>query len=276
MEMEVNDITIHYIVHYTLSPEERAKSLPAQVLVSVTDPNKKLTALMPSDPNDLNLPEKWMVKMEDSDKVKGGPNNDVWDSKMIISYNGENTKQTVIGSSTGDKTPHTSIFKGLRYNLFPWHTTPLGHSVFELSIDTFKTRLSDWLKGKSGPVKLSSEVENIDGFNCIRADFFIEFQRDGKTHIYINRRVYFSIEHDYYPVKYEVMTAKSEIVEGNIVKYRMTPHYSHNTASLAEVQEGIYFPTSGFVSEPNEPIDARWQAVGKIIVNQGLKKEDFD
>jgi hypothetical protein len=278
METEIKDVSLRYIVHYTASPEERAERFPdpTQVLISITDPNYKLAVSTPSNPNDLNSPEKWMMKMEISEKVKGGPDNDVWDSNTISSYNGEISKKLVIGNSSGSYNPDASISEGLSYETYPWYITPLGYSVFELSIDTFRTRLSDWLKGKKGPVNLSDKVEKIEGFDTIRADLFIEFHREGKTHIYNSRRVYFSIDHDYYPVKYEFMGAKGETVEGNVVKYQVATSYSHNVASLAEIQKGIYFPDSGFVSEPNEPLDAIWYAVGEIAVNQGLEKEDLD
>ena len=278
IETEIKDVSMHYVVHYISSPEERAERFPdpTKVLISVTDPNYKITVSTPPNPNDLNTPEKWMMKMEISERVKGGPDNTVWDSKTISSYNGEISKKLVIGNSSGRYNPDAIISEGLDYETYPWYITPIGYSVYELSIDTFRTRLSDWLKGNKGTVRLSNEVEKVEEFDTIRADFFIEFNREGKTHIYNARRVYFSIEHDYYPIKYEFMHTKGKTVEGNIIKYKVAPTYSHNIASLTEVQNGMYFPDCGFVSEPNKPVDAIWYAVGNITINQGLEKEDFD
>lgn len=47
--------------------------------------------------------------------------------------------------------------------------------------------------------------------------------------------------------------------------------------SLQEVQKGLWFPSSGLItsSDPNYRING-FCAIGKILVNQGLKDKDFD
>jgi len=46
--------------------------------------------------------------------------------------------------------------------------------------------------------------------------------------------------------------------------------------SLQEVQKGLWFPSTGFTKSTNNKRINGFRALGKILVNQGLKDEDFD
>jgi hypothetical protein len=46
--------------------------------------------------------------------------------------------------------------------------------------------------------------------------------------------------------------------------------------SLEQVAEGLWFPSSGIINEPNSEERDGFRTIGKIVVNQGFKDKDFD
>jgi hypothetical protein len=134
--------------------------------------------------------------------------------------------------------------------------TPFGFSVFRFrfrSITGYKP-LSVVLRDLG---RLDNTVEKINGFNTIRADVL---QKQTKQ---VCKRVYFSVDHGYTPIKFDY-------VERNEVSLTFEVH------SLEQVGEGLWFPSSGVINCAGEKRVNAWQATSKILVNRGLTEKDFD
>jgi len=109
--------------------------------------------------------------------------------------------------------------------------------------------------------RLDDQVIKDGDFNVVRVDF-VQPQSG-----YIILRAYFSVDHDYYPVKYEHMTGGP--AELNRVGYTVV------VTSLQEVLPQIWFPTNAiFIGDPK--VTDIHRAIGKIKINQGLSEKDFD
>jgi hypothetical protein len=182
---------------------------------------------------------------------------DSWDSVIKQSYNGKIAKHLQIEKSTLDGVVHSKP-----YMIGP---TPMEFfSVLRLSMSKPMENipLSAWLRDKEF-VQLDNTVEKIDGFNTIRADF-LTHTNDPNANKMVYLRVYFSVEHGYTPVRYEHGIPKSN----NILTFEVN--------SLEQVAEGLWFPSSGTISSPDDKRMNVYRATSKILVNQGLADGDFD
>jgi hypothetical protein len=103
---------------------------------------------------------------------------------------------------------------------------------------------------------LDETVRKIDGFNTIRAVFL---QQSTKRPI---MRVYFSKDHNYYPVRYEYM--KGDKVD-----------FSFQVKKLEKIGDNLWFPSSGVISTcDTERVDA-FQATAPIRCNHRKKSDVF-
>jgi len=208
---------------------------------------RSLSAREPNDPNFMLFDR---LLLEESATVVTKEENS-FESVLKYSYNGKVVKHLNVG---GWPREIRSGIVSYRKEFVPTLTlSPLGFSILRLSM-TDKIPLSAWLRDKEF-VRIDNTIEKVGGFNTIRADLL---QWSGKN-VYL--RIYFSVDHGYYPVMYEHM-GKSVL--------------NFEVHSLEQVAEGLWFPSSGLIRKTdNERMDG-FQTIGKIVVNQGLTDEHFD
>jgi hypothetical protein len=113
-------------------------------------------------------------------------------------------------------------------------------------------------------LRIGNAVEKVGDFNTICVEVLVQRGPD-KLPV---RRIYFSIEHNYTPVKFEYLNT---VREGGS---RLS--FSLEVQSLQSVGEGLWFPTSGIYQDAESPMAYAFQVTGKFIVNEGMKVEDFD
>jgi hypothetical protein len=183
-----------------------------------------------------------------------------------ISYNGEFTKFFELGGLP-DNTKHAKLSESLNGNgiitngkqfMSSIVTTPIGFSVFRFTYDGEEIPLYELLRGKEKViVKIDSLPAKINDFNSIRADIFAPWNKQ-----FIIYRIYFAVDYGYTPIRYGYGPDNSLMVD---------------VTSLQEVQKGLWFPSSGLIisTDPNYRTNG-FRATDKILVNQGLKDEDFD
>lgn len=145
--------------------------------------------------------------------------------------------------------------------------TPLRFSVLSLAYLLESVPLSDRLLSNrlrlKNEVRLDNVVRQVDGFNTIRADLLTSYVvNDGSRLVYM--RVYFSVDHGYTPVRFEHMKGRNKVGSSTTVE------------SLDEVSEGLWFPSSGITTNHDSGLINAYQAIGPILVNQGLADEHFD
>jgi len=196
---------------------------------------------------------------------------DSWDSVTKKSYNGEFGKNVWISRTLDGAlrtTPDGIITKSKSF-MPSLILSPLGFSVLRLSFSKVADNvpLSAVLRELA---RVDNTVAKVNGFNTIRADFLIRSD-DPKTNKRVYLRVYFSVDHGYTPIRYEHIrlgrpeSGKPEIVAGTI-----------EVDSLEQVAEGLWFPSGGTISSPDDKQMNVYRATSKIVVNQGLTDEDFD
>ena len=114
-------------------------------------------------------------------------------------------------------------------------------------------------------MRLDNTIKKVNGFNTICASLLTE--TDPKNQ-FVYSRIYFSVDHGYTPVRYEYVrptrAGTTEVI------------MAMDVLSLEQVAEGLWFPSSGIISSPDEKDKNVYQATGKIIVNQGLTDKHFD
>jgi len=260
MESAIEDITIEYewLVDSSKTLEEKLESIADKGWALVVGPRrcKMVCRLVRPDQNDPDVPLFDKYLFEDSHINMIEPN-EPFDMLTKRCYDGHVAKQLDVGGYP------RSIMSGLisRPDSTPYVWVP--NPVNYLSILRFKAieemSLSSALR--QGRVSIDNIEKEINGFNTIRADF-IQAHTNKPF-----RRIYFSVEHGYTPVRYEYLQPKSGTV-----------HESIEINSLEEVSEGLWFPSSGAMIDHNSKYNEAnlYQATSKIIVNQGLTDEVFD
>jgi hypothetical protein len=275
MESAIVDISMEY--EWYVEPPSTLEDIAGTGMLITKDGlvKYKLSAaglLSKKDPNDPNeqLPERLLF--EESATIMSA-DGDTWDSVTKKSYNGKFGKHVWISRTLDGAlrtTPDGTITKSKRF-MPSLILSPLGFSVLRLSFSKVAGNepLSAVLRRKEF-VHLDNTVEKVNGFNTIRADFLIRSD-DPKTNKRVYLRVYFSVEHGYTPIRYEHIrlgrpeSGKPEIVAGTI-----------EVNSLEQVAEGLWFPSGGTISSPDDKQANVYRATSKIVVNQGLTDEHFD
>lgn len=187
-----------------------------------------------------------------------------WDSITKVSYNGTVAKHLQVGGWPEES--RSGVVSDSRPDIYMMAPIPMEFfSVLRLSITdiTQKEPLSAMLRYKE-LVHLDNIVKKVNGFNTIRAELLTESDKDKRVYL----RIYFSVDHGCTPVKYEHMTGGER--ESNRVATALEVH------SLEQVAEGLWFPSSGLISSSDSKRANVYQAIGKIVVNQGLTDEHFD
>jgi hypothetical protein len=210
-----------------------------------------------NDTNSVYSPYRWRVLSEESATIiaEGGK---TWDNFRKQAFDGRIYKQLDVG---GWPTPAQSGFISVKENSQgELLLTPIGFSIFHLELGPEGVLLSTCLRRKD-MVHMGSSTEKVNDFNTICIDLLQEYSK------LLCIRMYFSINHNYTPVKYEYFNAGPAGIK---------VAYTVEVQSLACVGDGLWFPTSGIIRHPDEERIDAFQATGKIVVNQGLRKEDFN
>ncbi|MFA5422835.1 MAG: hypothetical protein WC374_03155 [Phycisphaerae bacterium] len=201
-------------------------------------------------------PKRWFI--EEASIISDQAEN--WNNLTLESFNGVFYKKLNIDDRANN-------FDGIIVtDLNNYHPSlilsPIGFSVLRtgLSDVTDHTPLSVMLKEKN-LVRLQKDKKNINGFDTVAVDFLQEYTKQ------VVMRIYFSVNHGFTPVRFEYIngygTPKEQITRFDV-------------NSLEQVADNLWFPSSGTISSSDDERINVYQATGKILVNQGLKDEDFD
>lgn len=186
---------------------------------------------------------------------------DSHDEMKKLSYNGDTSKlfqKTRIPSESGESLRGT-ISRSTRFlQSSPISLTPIGFTVLRLSYSGEKVPLSQCLRYKEGAlVRIDNSIQTINDCNSICVDLLQEYTKQ------VCLKIYFSIDHNYTPVRYEYING-SEVV------------LTFDITSLEKVGNGLWFPSSGQskTNDSKEQIN-RFRTTSKVKINQGLKDDIF-
>ena len=263
MELAISDISVEYewLTVPPLTNKEGESQMGVEVLIpkdgcrtfnlhtagllNIVDPNTK----------GEGTPERFLLEESTVLVTKDGNS---WLNMTKQSYNGQIGKYLNIGGWP------EKMCEGAVIQTKPFvvgNGTPLGFSVFRCVYDSDKVPLSARLR-KIPLVRIDNTIQKVNGFNTIRADFLQQFTK------HICRRICFSVDHGYTPVKFDYMTCTKP--EYNKVSL------SFIVQSLSKIGENLWFPTSGIISKSGSNKVDMYQATGSVIINQGLATTDFD
>ena len=174
---------------------------------------------------------------------------DTFDSESRESYNGSVAKHLSIGGWPTSSSRGT-ITKRKDFMPISSGVTPLRFSVFYRYPDEV---LSEMLKNEL--CKTNSQMVKINDCNSISVEFLIP---SGPVY----RRIYFSVDHDYTPVRFEAINGGKVVFSIDVFKFQ-------------EVSKGLWFPVKGQTkAQGSERINV--YEAKTVIVNQGLTVKDFD
>jgi hypothetical protein len=269
METSIVDISMEYEERVVppLTHEEGKEKMGFEILVAKDGYMKSkfsAASLLPdSEPNrlDWQVPGRFVFEKSSTLLSKDGNS---WLAVAKKSYNGQigksldiddlPDKEVKVGSTSAESPP---VFVT---------TTLLGFSVFRLAYSAEPMPLSARLLSSRLRAKDKVRIDNVerkvDGFNTVRADLLTDFLYEGNRLVYM--RIYFSVDHGYTPVKFEHMKGHDSVA------------LSVNVESLEEVANGLWFPSSGTFTIPGSDQVNAYNAIGPILVNQGLTDEHFD
>jgi len=146
--------------------------------------------------------------------------------------------------------------------------TPLDFMIVRYQEEPFNFSLSKALREKEEWVEIDDTIKKVNGFNTICLTLCMEGIKTPEGKKIPVEHIYFSVDHGYTPVKFEVM-------------YRKGPGSSVNVTELEKVQQGLWFPKSGYRDFAGDKEDLftnriiRYKAA-KIEINQGFTEKDFD
>lgn len=250
MESAFHDITVEY--EWYDEPSPRVSDIIGTSKLIYRGPRKcKLSAARPFF---------WKFRFFETGTVMNDTD-DSWQFTKESSYNGRISKQLSIGGFPQSIKVGT-IRKRMSFVPYPPRTA-LGFSILRLgmedadimtTLETLRYNL-ETLRYKE-LVHLLNKIEKINGFDTIRADFL-----NPNKQIYLH--IYFSVEHGYTPVRWEYIMHGSKMV------------FSVEVKSLQKVADGLWFPSSGVVNN-HDKSKSVYKAIGNIVINQGLREEDFD
>lgn len=257
MESAIRDISLEY-EWYIIPPLTVEEAKAEEMLIAKDGLMKfKLSAaglVSNREPNDPNSAFPDRLLLEESSTIMDKDGN-TWDSIIKASYDGKIAKYLQIGGWPRE-IREGGISRSKRVFLPTANETPIGFSVFRLRKDIDKMPLCAWLK-REGLVRLDNTIQKVNGFNTIHSDFL---QRQTKQ---VCRRVYFSVDHGYTPIKYDYIRQNKVFL-------------TFEVQSLEQVAQGLWFPSSGVINRAGDKQVDVWQATSKILVNRELAEKDFD
>jgi len=271
MECAISDISMVYDTYGVpaQTPEEFRARYEEEKVMLIQDGHisSRLSAANLCPRNEANEPNSALVQgrflLEDTMVVITQDGNS-WENSNIACFDGIITKRLYIGGWPRQAVS-AYITEGQQIDACSLILGPLGFSVLRPALPEFGDGgpLSGLLR-YSGFVNLDTNTTSVNEFNVIRADILNRVSRR------VFMRVYFSVDHGYTPVRYEYLGGGGP-ESSRMVVIRVDIH------SLQEVSDGLWFPSSGSVEAPRQgPQSHVFQAVGRIVVNQGLAAKDFD
>jgi hypothetical protein len=148
-----------------------------------------------------------------------------------------------------------------------WQATPLAFSVLRpclMPIWDYKP-LSEILFDSEKFVVLDTKITKVNDFNTIMASFKDPCELT-RNRLYM--RIYFSVDHNYTPVKYEHMTGSVNKPEHVALTIEVQ--------SLEKVEPNLWFPGSGLIVDPdNNSHSSGFRTISPILINQGLSAHNF-
>ena len=261
MESAFTDITVEY--EWAVDPPPTIESMKNKGITGfITVGSEKCTWSTKQPFEERLLTKTTSINMDE--------HGNSFESSIMQSYNGKIVKRLNIGalSSTGEQ---VDIYDGViteRTSFIPPpNVTPISFSVFRLRYtESEKKFLSEHLRKKEF-VRLVDSIEKVNGFNAI----CIELLWDAPSVPIIHkqqaqRRIYFSVDHGYTPIKYEDLSPSES---GPKVNYLV------DITALEKVSDNLWFPNKGYLKQVGTGLTNIYSAT-KILVNQGLTDEYFD
>jgi hypothetical protein len=274
MESAVSDICVDY-EWYNIPPltaEEEEKKMGAPVLVPKdgirkfklylsrppADSNQTIKQGLSADAYDPNLsPVNWgFVKEESATLVMKDGNS--WQQTTKESCDGKVGRKLSMG---GWPTPRkwAKISGQKQEPEVSLRLTPMGFSVFHTSLSKMTNyyTLSYILKNNPEMIYLDTTVQSVGGFKTIHIDLL---QQTAKIPV---ARIYFSIDHNYTPVRFEYLR-------------RDNPNVTFEVQTLEKIGENLWFPSSGdIINSDSDNINA-FQTTSPIICNQKRDNKVFE
>lgn len=264
MESAINDVSLEYN-WYNIPPwtfEELAKEGMGKVLLPKDGCRRfKLSAAhlsIADNINDSNSPLTDRLLWEESTTFVTADGNS-WDNVEKSSYDGHVFKRLNTGGWPPTKSHDGMVSQSGR--LMPsLMLSPIGFTVSRFRMNNVDggLPLSAYLTKHKDSVRVDNTISKINKFDTIRADFL---QWSTKQ---VCLRIYFSVDHDYTPIRYEYMNGNRGVI------------ITMDVDSLEQVAEGLWFPSSGHTSRPNDTHIDAYIITGKIVINQGFTDKDFD
>jgi hypothetical protein len=267
LESAITDISIEYewLVDSTMTLREKLEFVNDEPWSIIVGPSqcKIVCSLAHSDPNDPNAPLFDRFLFEKSYATTREPN-ELSHHLIKRSYNGEIAKSLYIDYpspigqgiiSKPDFSQVLGVAPPLEY--FSIHRSKMSNVTSKMPLSAVLR-----LVNREKQVHLDNAVKQFAGFGTIRADLLLPVTKRPFM------RVYFSVEHGYYPVGYEYLRGpEPEIVHATI-----------QISSLEKVTESLWFPSGGALIDHESKYNEvnLYQATSKILVNQGLTEKDFD
>lgn len=183
---------------------------------------------------------------------------DTWDSEITESYDGKVAKRHQFDGWPNKISIGMITKKG---DLMSNHSaTPLGFTVLRFN----EERLSACLRQKE-LVRLDNAIKTVNGFKTIHVELFVHW----KDKEILSKRVYFSVDHVFTPVKIEYFNGKGKIALA-VEVFELEEKVSE------ELGFPLWFPKKGRLSPSAPGSRAYIYEASKIVVNQGLTDEHFD
>jgi len=255
---------------YDISLEYEWYILPPLTFDDMEEPFKSAGALLPKDGIskhklyakrfiDQYGRNRWKYVFEESATIitKEGQS---WDNLTRHSYDGNIYKKLNIGGHP--QTVMSGLISSEESGSGVPLSTPIGYSIFRLENYTDNIPLSTLLKQhkETNAIRLADTTIKVNDFNAICVDLLSKPNNLPWIHIY------FSVDHNCSPVKYEFLkNAKTGTIS-----------FSVEVHSLKQVGNGLWFPTSGLIRKPNEERVNAFRVTSEIVVNKGLTEKDFD
>jgi hypothetical protein len=209
----------------------------------------------PNDPNNIS-PLNWNFRLEENATLFA-KNGSTFQQINIKSYDGLIGRTLSIGGLPRTvKTGEIYFDKpGIALSI-----SPVGFSVFRMGLSAV-TRyypLSVIFKKYPDLIVLDETIRKINGFNTIRAVFL---QQTTNKPI---MRIYFSKDHNYYPVRYEYLKGPDNV------------DFMFRVETLEKIGEKLWFPSSGITSASDEERVGAFQTTAPILCNQHKKNDFFE
>jgi outer membrane lipoprotein-sorting protein len=180
-------------------------------------------------------------------------------------YNGEVGKRLEVRRDGMDGEPSVEglITKSRRF-ILPVSSTPEHFTLVRFRKERPDYTLAEALR-KPEWADLINDIQQVGPFRTIRVDFHQEGVRDKQGNRVLLSRFYFSVDHGYTPVQFELYARNKVVTRDSVTE-------------LVEASPGIWYPKSARTTEFNmgdTPYTYTFRA-SKVVVNQGLTQEFFD